>query len=182
MLLPLLLLSFSWIDSIGAPFNSAATAFDADTTVSLVACCCCDITSSLNLLLLLLLMLPWFNDTICWYGCCCCCWCCCWCGSFIFDSILKFLLKILSDILVVSLLRDNGSDCVCDTDRTPFDCELDASIGAEDLVGVENMYISLVVLSKLVEPNVILVVKADDRPVDRDKKKTQISLAKYSKF
>lgn len=49
----------------------------------------------------------------------------------------------------------------------PFDCKLDVSIGAEDLVGVDNIYNSLVVLSKLVEPNVTLFVKTDDRPANR---------------
>lgn len=72
---------------------------------------------------------------------------------------------------MVSLLRDNGSGCVCvcvcDSDRILFDCELDAGIGADDFVGVDIMYISLVVLSKLVEPNVILFVKTDDRPANR---------------
>lgn len=74
---------------------------------------------------------------------------------------------------MVSLLRDNGSVCVCDSDRMPFDCKLDVSCwwccccGADGLVGVDNIYISLVVLSKLVEPNVILFVKTDDRPANR---------------
>lgn len=62
---------------------------------------------------------------------------------------------------MVSLLRDNGFGCVCDSDRMLFDGKLDGT----GLVGVENMYISVVVLSKLVESNVILFVKTDDRPV-----------------
>lgn len=71
---------------------------------------------------------------------------------------------------MVSLLRDNGLDCVCvcDSDRILFDCKLDVCCGAEDLVvGADNIYISLVVLSKLVEPNVILFVKTDDKPANR---------------
>lgn len=79
---------------------------------------------------------------------------------------------ILSDTLLVSLSRDDGSDCVrvCDSDRMLFDCVLDASIGAEDPVGVENMYIPLVVLLKLVEPNVLVLANTDDRPVEREEK------------